>query len=401
MSKSGISRDAGIVGAGAFISSISTYVVLIVAARTLGVEGYGNFSAFWGAFFFIAGLLGAFDLEASRQAARRTGNQLNVEKSLVQVGFAFAFLFSLFWIAVSFISFDFDVWVTLFGILGICLVVPLGLVRGTLIGFGKTKNYSKVIAGEGIVRLLLAILAMVAGLNEFGIFVVITVLGFVIWIPWAKLMTNKSVTINGSESTRNVGALLIAGLGSALLISGLPWIVSLNETLTASDVGILMTAILVARVPILAFSVVQSLLIPYFVKTESNEFQNRKPTKYFLYFLIAVATSLLLSFSFGPSLIQIVFGSEYLVSSRNIALMMASSWLLVIHMTLVSWLISRGAHSRAAISWLLGAAIGSGLIIFWATSTEEIVEAISLASLVCLILSSIFTKIQSFKNSIS
>jgi O-antigen/teichoic acid export membrane protein len=146
---------------------------------------------------------------------------------------------------------------------------------------------------------------------------------------------------------------------------------------------------------------VQSLLIPYFVNTESNEFPNRKPTKYFLYFLAVAVISLLLSFIFGSSLIELIFGSEYSVSSRNITLMMASSWLLVVHMTLVAWLISRGAHSRAAASWLVGAAIGSGLIIFWASTTEEIVEAIGLASLVCLILSSTFSKVNSFKNSIS
>ena len=391
-----ILSGAKLVGAGSLLSALSTYTFLIIVGRQLGVSAYGEFSAFWGAFFLLAGLLGAIDLEAARQSANNLDRTARIQKSLLLSAIYLGLIGTVAWIILAKVSFDGDLKITFAGLLGIWLVVPLGLTRGSLIGAGQAKSYGVIIAGEGILRLALVAVIVLSGAGSTVMFSLITVLGLAIWIPWVKEIFPLQSNSDVRESLRNLGTLIFAGAGSALLLSGLPWIISLNHDVSVAEVGILMTAVTLARVPLLAFSVVQALLIPYFVgQLNESQVQKRTGKRKLVAFVMFAATSVFVTSLIGPPAISLIFGKDFIVSGLQLGVLVASSWLLVVHMTLVSRLIAHNKHKFAAYSWLIGALIGAVLVITISSNTLEIAVSVLVASAVCALASSIFN----FQNS--
>ena len=373
------------VGAGSITSAVSTYLFLIIAGRNLGVAAYGTFSAFWGAFFLLAGLIGAIDLEASRQSAHNKDGTPRVQQSLLWAALVLGLASSVAWLLIAEISLNSGSEITFAGLVGIWLVIPLGLTRGSLIGGGFARSYGLIIAGEGLLRLIFVLLILLAGINSIAIYALITVFGLSIWIPWAKNLFPIKMEVSKDESLRNLGSLIFASAGSALLLSGLPWIISLNKSVTDSQVGILMTSVTLARVPILAFSVVQALLIPYFVRrlSEPQPANQKWNRNYSALALLAIA-SVVFAIFVGPPIIQAIFGNDFVADGTQLGILVASSWLLVVHMTLVSRLIAHNKHRYAAYSWLAGALFGSVLIVQFASTMVEISLAILMSSLACV-----------------
>ena len=391
--KESMANDAKLVGLGSLVSSLSTYVFLIVAARALGVEGFGEFSAFWGAFFLLAGLIGAIDLEAARQVASNYDSSSRTQKSLILAAGVIGLIATLAWILISSLSLNTEPGMLAIGVVGIWLVVPLGITRGSLIGAKFSSSYSKIIAGEGIIRLFLAVLVFATKSNSVLQFAAVTVAGMAIWIPWFKHVLPTKSEILFSESFKNLTTLLVASAGSALLLSGLPWIMSLNKSVDSEQLGILASGLILSRIPILAFSSIQALLIPYFVRGSKSQSTESSISNLgaSIVFLI-ISTSLVLAYVIGPSLLTTFFGSSFVIASATFAILFASSWVLVAHMVLVSKLIANNSHARAATSWLIGAVIGSLMISNWATSVSQISFYVLTASTMCLVSSFVLSK---------
>jgi O-antigen/teichoic acid export membrane protein len=391
--KESMANDAKLVALGSLVSSLSTYVFLIVAARALGVEGFGEFSVFWGAFFLLAGLIGAIDLEAARQVANDDDSSARTQKSLILAAGVIGLIATLVWILISSLSLDADPGILAIGVVGIWLVVPLGITRGSLIGAKFSSSYSKIIAGEGIIRLFLAVLVFSTKSNSVLQFAALTVAGMAIWIPWFKHVLPTKSEILFSESFKNLTTLLVASAGSAILLSGLPWIMSLNQSVSSEQLGILASGLILSRIPILAFSSIQALLIPYFVRGKKSQSTKSAISNLgtSLVFLI-ISTSLLLASVFGPRLLRIFFGDGFVIESATFTILFASSWVLVAHMVLVSKLIANNSHMKAAASWLIGAVMGSLMISNWATSVNQISLYVLTASTMCLVFSFAFSK---------
>jgi O-antigen/teichoic acid export membrane protein len=196
-----------------------------------------------------------------------------------------------------------------------------------------------------------------------------------------------------SESFKNLTTLLVASAGSAILLSGLPWIMSLNQSVSSEQLGILASGLILSRIPILAFSSIQALLIPYFVRGKKSQSTKSAISNLgtSLVFLI-ISTSLLLASVFGPRLLRIFFGDGFVIESATFTILFASSWVLVAHMVLVSKLIANNSHMKAAASWLIGAVMGSLMISNWATSVNQISLYVLTASTMCLVFSFAFSK---------
>ena len=380
------------VALGSVVSSVSSYLVLVASARVLSPDDYGKFSIFWALVFFFSAVSVSIELEASRLAARLTHSGVRqVEKNFLIVGIFVASFSTIVYVALGSRAYEISTLEMMAGAIAIILVVPMGVVRGTLIGQDRFREYSLLIAAEGAARLLAFLVVLLAGNVSLQHIEIVIVIGFLCWLPWARSL-GSAVALEPIKTTfKNSLLLMFLSLGSAFFLVGIPWVISGNPEVSLTEIAIFSASAMVARVPLLVFSSVQALLIPHFLRKRMGSqeaIDNGLTVK-----LIAVATaSVLLAFLLGPRVITLAFGDFYVVDQITFALLVISSWMLVWHLVNVANLVSLNKHLFAGLSWLPGVSISAILLSMWASDISSVTYSMMLGSAACLIVSQTLVK---------
>ena len=161
------------------------------------------------------------------------------------------------------------------------------------------------------------------------------------------------------EFTRSIGPLLAGSIGGQVLLNGLPVIVAAMATAVEQDAaGRFAAAFFLARIPLFVVVPMQTALVPVLTQLLNSEQGIARVAKILTGFAVVVApmvaAGIVVSFTFGPYLVQIIFGQAYAIESLDLALMATG---VVLHIGLIigtQALVAADLHVKVAWSWLCG-----------------------------------------------
>jgi len=358
------------IGAGLAVNGITAYIFITVVARSLGPTAYSPVGMLWAIGFLLGpGLFQPLEQEVARIVASRgstTRGTLPVARRAAAIGLSMSLLL----VVVSLLLSDwlindlFDGETLLFvGMLALVIGFGAGhLARGLLAGVGRFDSYARYLLGEGVGRLVLAIVVVLIGVETGGPYGIALGLAPLIGIALA-LAPERTLFTDGDpvpwqELTRAMGSLLAASLATAFLLNVSPLAVQVLAGDDQADApGIFLNALLIARIPLFFFQAVQASLLPRLSSLAgSGDFAGLwHELRRLLALVLAAGGVAVAGFGLlGPFVVEVAFGSGFAVSSRDMTLLAISSAGLMVALALAQGLIACRAQGRMALSWAAG-----------------------------------------------
>lgn len=388
------------VAAGLVFYGGTTYLMLALAARTLGAVRYADFAVFWGLVYGV-GLGAALPLEqeVSRRVSERrehggTGSAVLRTAyrlgALVVLGLAALLAVILPLISQGGASHVMSMWAATVGaVAGLALAY---VSRGGLSGQRRFSAYATQLGTEGGVRLLGC--GVLAGLG------VASLVSWMWLVPAALLAgvlvtTSRKVrTLDGEPEVpmrhlaRSIAALTACtGISQSLMNFGPIAVLLLSDPSQQAAAGRFMAAALIARLPIFAFAAIQAVLLPHLVGAAVRGDRPGFVATVRKVLGPTVALGLLgiiLSALAGPFVLG-VLGPDYVLPRRDIVLLSLAVAIFLLTLVLQQAAIALGAHWAAATAWL-AAALVFVIGLFLPLGPVQAVELALIASCVSAVL---------------
>lgn len=360
------------VGLGLLINGLCTYAFLAIAGHALSAERYSAFAGFWALLFVVApGIFMPLEQELGRaiagRRARGDGDGPVVARCaliggsflallLVGSGAAFGPLDS------RLLGGDGVLMIAL--LLGVSAYCTEHLARGTLSGNGRFRGYGVLLGTEGVYRVCFAAALAAAHVKSPGPYGLAMVAGSFAAVLTA-LVRQRGLLTPGSptrhaEVTTALGSLLIASLATMFIFNGGTVIVQLLATPSEQRVaGSFLNGRVIAFVPLFLFQAVTAALLPRLSTLLSRgahaEFRRTLGRLLLLVGALGGAT-ILGSLLVGPAVLRLVFGPDFTLTSRDLALLAASSTALMAAQALGQGLIARSSYGGVVAGWLTAVA---------------------------------------------
>jgi O-antigen/teichoic acid export membrane protein len=361
-SRAGIAR----IGVATALGSLAGYGLLALVGRALGPADFGLFVAFWGVLFGVGSSLSTIEQETARRAANATpengppiGAVTTAAATIAGIVAATTLLpplaERLYGQADSRIGLV--VFVAAFG-----FAVQFA-VRGLLIGSGATRSYAWLLVVEAAARLVV-LLAFLGLLDlDLQLAAVAVAVGSFAWLGWAsrarEVLPGRG--LGGAiwrAATARAGSLMLGAALTASVITGFPTLVTaLTDGAPGAAGGAVFAAITVSRVPLLLFSPVQAVAVPFVVRThgtpgeEGTSALRRMLVLGTTGFLALGAAAAAVAWAIGPWAVRLVYGPAYDVPAPAIALLVFSACLLAWAQLLSAALIALAAHGGMLLMW--------------------------------------------------
>lgn len=367
--KDAVPGGAASIGLGIAIASIAAYVFVIITLNSLDGGAKAAFSAFWAVIFVIGpGFFLPMEQEVGRAVAHRRA-QNDGSRPLVAKAFKFgAGLTAVLVIAAIALSpllsseiYDGDQFFTVALVISLVSFFLMHLARGVLAGEGRFRPYAEIIAVDAVVRLLMAIGLVLAGVTSAGIFALCIGLAPLVALPFA-LRGQRQVLQPGAEApfgelSKNLGWLLAGSVFmQALAYSPLLGVNSLGGDEDEVIVAGFASAFFIARIPVLAFGAIQGVLLPKLAglagSGKKDEFKSGLEKLLVLVVGVAVLGTLG-ALVLGPTVGKILF-KDFTMSAGGLALLAAGSGVFIIALTLAQALMALGGHRMTAVAWSVG-----------------------------------------------
>jgi O-antigen/teichoic acid export membrane protein len=178
-------------------------------------------------------------------------------------------------------------------------------------------------------------------------------------------------------------------LGAALtasVITGFPTLVTaLTDGAPGAAGGAVFAAITVSRVPLLLFSPVQAVAVPFVVRTQGSPGQEGTAALRRMLvlgtagFLALGVVGAAVAWAIGPWAVRLVYGDAYDVPASAIALLVLSACLLAWVQLLSAALIALAAHRGMLLMW---AAAVAGTVVWLVVSPFDVVATTAVGSLI-------------------
>lgn len=361
------------VGVGLLLAGVCTYAFLAIAGHALSPERYSAFAGFWALLFVIApGIFLPLEQELGRaiagRRARGDGGGPVVRRCALIGGGFLAILIAGSGIAFGVISrrlLGGD------GVLMVALMVGLiaycsqHIARGTLSGNGRFKSYGILLGSEGIYRVALCAALAVAHVTSPGPYALALVAG-----SFAAVLTavarERGLTAPGSHSsnaevTTALGSLLVASMATQFMFNGGTVIVQLLASPSEERAaGTFLNGRVLAFVPLFLFQAVTAALLPRLSALHSREARaefQRTLARLLLFVMVLGVAAIVGATVLGPTVLHLVFGPNFALSSRDLALLAASCTVLMAAQALGQGLIARSNYGGLVAGWLSGVAI--------------------------------------------
>lgn len=358
------------VGAGLIVSAITAYVYVIVSLNSLSGGAAAAFSAFW-AVIFVAGpgFFLPLEQEVARAIADRRAQGLGggplVHRAarlglIITVGLAVAA------VAITPLLSDQlyhgDMLFVPALAIGVVGFYVMHLTRGVLAGNGRFGPYGRLIAYEGVIRLLGALVLAFAGVDRAGAYALCLAIAPFFAVALA-LWGQRGLLSDGpaapySELSVNLGWLLL----SSVLTQMLAYAPLLGINILASpgpekDLAAgFAAAFFVARVPVIAFQAIQGTLLPKLAglagSGRHDEF--RRGLRQLLVIVIGIGIlGTVCGYLLGPWAGELLF-KDFSLDAKGVALLAAGSGAFVLALTLAQALLALQGHRFVALSFGLG-----------------------------------------------
>ncbi|MGC9377770.1 lipopolysaccharide biosynthesis protein [Streptomyces sp. MH13] len=365
-------RGTAFVGAGTAVLGVASYVHLAAAGHTLAVDDMASFSVLWTVVSSIGlGLFFPVEQEITRIVAGRVVRGDGV-MPVLRRGAALS-LGLLAVVLVPLALFAQDV-ADLFFHGDTSLVLALGgaftalavayVTRGVLAGLGRFEAYGTQLGLDGGLRIVLSAGLAVAGVQSvFAFAAVLTVAPLL-----ALLATIKPVFRGARGGTQAQWRELIEHLGllvgSTLLAQLLVNIAVISTKVIATDddalVAALLSALVLARVPLFVFGAFQvSLLAGLSAAAAEGDTQGYRR-------LLVRAASVTAGLgmaggigavALGPALLPTVFGAPDVLGAADFAWLSLGTVLYMLAMVLGQALLTSGGARMQLVAWIVGTVV--------------------------------------------
>ncbi len=368
------------VGVGLLLSGVCTYVFLAIAGHALSAERYSAFAGFWALLFVVApGIFLPLEQELGRAIAGRRARgdgdgPVVVRCALIGGGFLALLLVGS---GAAFGPLDTrllggDGLLMIALLLGVSAYCAEHLARGTLSGNGRFRAYGLLLGAEGVYRACFCAALAAAHVSSPGPYGLALVAGSFAAVLTAlarqrELLAPGSATRN-AEVTTALGSLLIASMATMFMFNGGTVVVQLLASPSEQRVaGSFLNGRVIAFVPLFLFQAVTAALLPRLsaLRSRGAHAEFRRTLGRLLLLVAALGTVAIVgSLLVGPAVLRLVFGPEFTLSSRDIALLAASSATLMAAQALGQGLIARSAYRGVVAGWL--AAVGAFFVVVFA-----------------------------------
>jgi O-antigen/teichoic acid export membrane protein len=366
-------RSATSVGVASLVAAVSSYLVIVIAARTLTTAANAGFLAFWSLLFWVFGSIGGIQHETTR--AVRAAAALNfdalgvrVVPFAVRIGAAVAAVIastSPAW-GPGLLG---DEWVPLTVALCLAVIAFAGhsAMCGALGGSRQWPTYSLLVGAEGGTRLLLVAGAALVGARVVGLEVA-SALAAGAWLllvalnPAARRATAARADVAGPQFLRHASQTVVAAIANAALVVG--FTVIMKATSSASEFATaapFILAVAVTRAPLLIpLTAYQGVAITYFLAHIDRGLGALRRSASMI--VAAGSVIAVAAWALGPRAMQLLFRSDYWVDGAVLAELVVAAIGLSILMLTGAAVLALGAHREYAAGWVLAALVSIGLL---------------------------------------
>ena len=358
------------VGVGLVVNGVMAFVFLGLTARLLGADDFAPLGVLWASVYIVGpGFFLPLEQEVARGLANRWARGIGTGSLVRQAGSIGGGLVVVLLLVTAAAS----AWLLseLFSdkvliLVGFAISLPAyalaHLVRGELAGLGRFRGYAVYFGTENTVRVALSVVLAVVGVRVVGPYGV--VLGLAPFVAvWLALLGEKDLASDGpdapwDELSSALGSLLAASVFAAFLVNA----GTLAVTVLAKDseehaAGVFLVGLTIARVPLFLYPAGPASLLPPLSALAGagrySEFRGRLGR-----LLGAVAgigvIGTLVAFLIGPPLIHLLFGPDFDLTRRDLALLAAGSASIMLATALGQSLIALSSQRRVAVGWFLG-----------------------------------------------
>ena len=357
------------VGVGLIVAGLSAYGFLFVANLALSDAEYSPLGALWSLVFLAGpGLFLPFEQEISRalaeRRARRLGGAPVVRRAgTLGVGLLLGVLVLLILSARWIVDHLFDGQILLLVGLALGLAGALAghLTRGSMSGTGRFKGYGTYLGADGFIRVMGAVVCLVAGVTIAGPFGIAVGIAGLLAVPVA-LRVQKPELEDGPESPLSeVGSalvlLLVASLCAFAIMNIGPVLVKLlADDSQSAAAGRFVNGVVIARIPLFLFQAVQASLLPKLSGLASSgqlgDFRSGLRRLLVAVAGLAVAGTIV-GAVLGPFVVDTMFpGSD--LGARTMGILAAGAGLYMLAMACAQALIALGGHADQAAGWFIG-----------------------------------------------
>jgi len=370
----GAASGASLLTLATVASGACTYAFLVLAARSLGKEAYGQVGVLWAAMFLVAILVyRPLEQTTSQAIAHRLAGGVEARSVLRSMTFVslgvtvtLALGFAAGWPLISKELFASSDALTAAFVVGVLAYGVSYVVRGVLGGSRWFNGYAIVLLADGGVRLLVAAPLLLVGSKEIAAAAVAAagIGGAVAPLVAGRKRLRGSLAGSPGEPYRARRAASFAGAAAVvagadqLLVNGAPLLVVAAGTRDASAVGLVFAATMLVRAPVYVFQGFAASLLPnltHLVAVAGRAELRRAVLRTALVlFGIGIAFIGFAAIA-GPAAMRVVYGSSFEAGSLSLGLLAAGVACYLAAGTFSQALLALRHVTIAAVAWSAGA----------------------------------------------
>ena len=380
------------IGAGLVVLGVTAYLFFIIVGRVLGPDRYAEFSVLW-TLVFIAGPGFMFPLEqeVSRAVSSRRAMGIGggpVIRKAAALGGVLAAVLAALTLAASGPMLDhlFDGESLL--LVGLLLALPtyaaVHLARGTLSGTGRFGAYGWLLAGEGSLRIVAALVIALLGVKVAGVYGLLIAgapaVALVLVMSRQRDVLEPGPPSSWSELSEALGWLLLgAVLAQGFVNASVPLVKVLADPAEDAIAGQFQAGLIISRVPLFLFQAVQAALLPKLagLAAEGRFTDFRTGLKRLVAVVVAIGLAATIGgFVVGPLVLRVFFGEEFdKLGNSDIGYLALASAAFMLAQALSQALIALRGHAKVALGWSIAIVVMT--IVTWA-STDELLLRVAL-----------------------
>lgn len=371
-----------IVGA-TVVAGVAGYGVTWLVAAVLGPADYKGFAVFWAALYLVVGSLAGLQQEVARGTRRGHDSAGSGRANVWAFGAYFAAGLFVLLIAVS------PAWVpSVLGTsslnagaalaVGACAYILVGVVCGVLYGLQSWTLVALMIVIDGVMRLILVALALLAGWGamelEWAAAAPFALTPLIMWVYLRRAVRGAfALDVGYRMLTWNVSRTVLAAAATSTLVSGFPLVLgATSQNETSAAVGALILAVTLTRAPlVVTFLALQSYLVVHF-KARIEDNPDIRGHLAFISAAVIVATTVLSlgAWAVGEFVLVHLFGPGYAIDGAILALLVASSGLIAMLSVSGAVLLARSHHGWFTFGWVC-AALATVAVMFFPLGLYE------------------------------
>ncbi len=386
----GALSGAWLLSGATLVSGVLAYAFHILAARTLGADGYGRIAVLWGAMFLVAIVLfRPIEQTASRTIADRLARGWETRSvvvsativALAALAVATVAMLAL-WEPITGGLFDGDGVMTGMLVAGVVTYGLSYVVRGLLGGVRWFAGYGLNLVFDGAARLLVALpLIAVASTGLAGAAMVVAGLAgaaIPLWIGRHRLRVLRE----RRPGERFRPASTIAFAAPAAVIAGADQIVVNSSPVlvvlaggTAATAGVVFAATMLVRIPVYVFQGVAASILPNLTRLHATDDAQafRRAVGRTVAILLGIAGLLAVgAMLIGPQALRIVYGPDFAAGRAALGLLGVGVGLYLAASTVSQALLAQDRGPAAALAWAVVAVLFVGT--FFALPGSELMR---------------------------